>query len=409
MTTQRSFLLVALPLAVAAVATAQSPNHLVGLTRVNSDLRHVSEVVCAQLAVCTPVGFPSGIGQPPEAGGTAWDSRHSGAWITDGSFLACVDDTCGYLCTPVPVPALPGNVVLTGLEYVDSVGELWATDSAGNLRRYDATACPPTPLPGCAIAFTQPFEVTGLAVDELLGLVFYARYDTLTGTNWLTTALQSAPCAPTQLLPLPPCAAPLGALRGLAVDAGAHRLYATDGERAVHYDYQLTPAGTLLLTGWQCCPMPGGAIDPMVGLAVRPSRATAVGVACTSGFCMACPMAQSTRGDSVLGNADFGIRLESAPPGSFAWAFVGDSPCLPNGFQLPSLCAPVHLPNILGSLGANLVPAGGGCADTVFPLALPSAAGLAGVVMSSQCLVLCPQGPGGFGMSPCLSFELQAN
>lgn len=396
-------------LAAAGAIVAQSPNHLVGITRIASDLRHVAETACAQLAVCTPVGFPSGAGNPPDAGGTAWDARHSGAWITDGRFLACIDDTCNYLCGPLPVPGLPGGVVLTGLEVVEASNELWATDDLGNLRRYDLSACPPTAIPGCQIAFANPGAATGLAVDALNGLVFYARYDPIAAMNFLTVAPLATPCLPVQFVPLPPCFTPLDALRGLAVDAVAQRLYATDGQRLAHYDYAPMPGSMVAITGVQCCPPLALAVDPLVGLAVRPGRATAVGAPCTNGSCFACAMTQSTRGDSVLGNADFALRLDAAPPGSLAWAFVGTGPCLPVGFPLPPLCGMVHLPNILGTIGANLVPVGGGCAATSFPLALPNAPGLAGLVLSSQCLVMCPQAAGGYGMSPCLSFELQAN
>lgn len=394
-----------------SAVVAQSPNHLVGLTRVASNLRHHSPATCGVLATCAPVGFPSGAGQPAEAGGTAWDASHSGAWITDGSFLACVDDACGYRCAPIAVPGLPGGVVLTGLEVVDKLNQLWATDNAGNLRRFDLSACPPVPLAPCAIAFANPYETTGLAVDELRGLVFYGRHDPVTGLNYVTIAPEAVPCSPTQLLILPMCANPMGGLRGLAVDAAASRLFWTDGTRLGDIDYVLSPAapGLVAFTGFQCCPPPAAAVDTMVGLAVRPGRATTTGISCTNGTCAACPMVHSTRGDSVLGNLTFALRLDNAPPGSFVWAFVGSGACQPVGVPVPPLCGLVHLPNVLGSLGANVVPAGGACGTTDFPLVLPVATGLAGAVLSSQCVVLCPGGAGGFGLSSCLSFELQAN
>ncbi|MBL8755345.1 MAG: hypothetical protein JNK15_18745 [Planctomycetes bacterium] len=398
-------------LGLGAAALAQSPGHLVGLTKVASDLRHVSSTACGVLATCAPAGFPSGVAQPAMAGGTAWDAAHSGAWITDGSFLACVDDACAYKCAPVAVPGLPGGVVLTGLEVVDKLNQLWATDSAGNLRRFDLSACPPVALAPCAIAFANPFETTGLAVDELRGLVFYGRHDPVTGANFLTVALEALPCSPTQLLNLPVCAAPMLGLRGLAVDAGQQRLFWTDGSRIGQFDYVPSPVapGIVALTGFQCCPPPAVAVDPLVGLAVRPGRATSTGVSCTNGTCAACPMTHATVGDSVLGNLSFALRLDNAPPGSLAWCFVGAGACQPAGVPLPPLCGFVHLPNVLGTLGANPLPIGGVCSSTDFPLALPAAVGLAGALLSSQCLVLCPGGVGGFGLSHCLSFELQAN
>lgn len=118
-------------------------------------------------------------------------------------------------------------------------------------------------------------------------------------------------------------------------------------------------------------------------------------------------MNHDTVGDSVLGNSDFALRLANAPAGSLAWCFVGAGPCWLPGAAVPPLCGLVHLPNVLGTLGANFVPGGAICASTDFALPLPSAAALAGAVLSSQCLVFCPAGVGGFGLSHCLSFELQ--
>ena len=50
-----------------------------------------------------------------------------------------------------------------------------------------------------------------------------------------------------------------------------------------------------------------------------------------------------------------------------------------------------------------------GCTGSAdFPMPLPAAAGLAGVVLSSQCVVLCSNVIGlGTSVSNCLSFELQ--
>jgi hypothetical protein len=64
---------------------------------------------------------------------------------------------------------------------------------------------------------------------------------------------------------------------------------------------------------------------------------------------------------------------------------------------------------VFGTLGPALSGGGVGCSGSAnFPMALPSAVGLAGIVLSSQCVVLCSS-PVGFGtsVSNCLSFELQ--
>lgn len=400
------FSFAATAVALLAAIPAQTSNHLVGLTRVGSDLRHQSHAACAQLAICSPAGFPSGAGQPPSAGGTAWDSRRSGAWISEGNFLALVDDNCAYICPPFVAP-IPAANYIVGLEVVEKLDQLWAIDNTGLLHRFALTSCPPAPLAPCAVGFVNPFVTTGLAVDELSGIVFYGRTDPVTGANFVVTAPEALPCAPVQLLPVPPCAVAMGPWTGLAVDAGARVIYATDSLRTVGIAYQVIGAAVIAVTGMNCCPPVAAGADPLVGLAVRPGRATATGASCTNGTCAACPMNHGTVGDSVLGNNDFALRLANAPAGSLAWCFVGAGPCWLPGAAVPPLCGAVHLPGVLGTLGANFVPGAAGCGTTDFALPLPSSSVLAGAVMSSQCLVFCPAGVGGFGLSHCLSFELQ--
>ena len=400
----RASLLSAFLPALAAFLPAQTANHLIGVTRNLGDVRHQSHPTCAQLATCTPVGFPSGAGLPAEAGGTAWDAAHSGAWITNGRFLACVGDTCTYKCAPFLVPGL-GNAVIVGLEVVTQTNRLWAIDNVGTLRVFDLAACPPVQVNACTVGFVNPLDTTGLAVDELAGLVFYGRVDPVTGINHLAVAELATPCVPVQLLPLPTCAGPSDTLRGLAVDAVRRIVYGTDGERTLAIGYQPIAPGAVAITGFNCCPSLVANPDPMVGLAIRPALATTTGSSCAAGSCNNCPMNHDTVGDSVLGNASFALRLGGAPAGSLAWAFIGVGLCLSPGIPLGGFCGNAHLPSLLGVLGAQLVPVGGLCGSTDFSLPLPAAASLGGVVLSSQCLVLCAGG--GHALSHGLSFELQ--
>jgi hypothetical protein len=384
---------------------AQSAAQLVGPTRIAGDLRRYSTAACAPVANCVPAGFPSGAGLPPTAGGAGWDAMRSGAWISNGQFVACVDDACNYLCTPGVIPGMPGGVFAVGMEVVTRTQELWVLDSADNLRVFNLT-CPPTPTSVCAVAFVNPFVSGGLAVDDLNGVVFYSRFNPATGQNQIAYATAANPCAPVALLPVAPCAAPAGAFTGLAVDSVDQVIYATDGQRLVAIDYVVTPAGTVVFTNVNCCP-PMAGLDPLTGLAVRPGRATPTGAPCNAGTCPACPMVQSTDGDSVLGNANFGLQLNGAPAGSLAWCLIGDGPCMPVGPVVPPLCGQAHTLPLLGILGANFV-GGAGCAgQTTFALPLPPNASLGGLVLSSQCFVWCPAGVGGTAMSQCLSFELQ--
>lgn len=396
--------------AAAPVALAQTADHLVGLTRNLGDLRHASQASCSVLATCSPAGFPSAAGMPATAGGTAWDPTRSGAWISNGQFLACVDDNCNYLCAPMPIPGLGGGVFVQGLEVVESRNELWIVDSSDTLRVMSLT-CPPVPLASCPVVFLDPtFTTTGLAVDELRGLVFYSRTQPAIGMNVIAYADLAAPCAVLAGTQMVPCPGALGSTTGLACDAGANTLYTTDGLRMVSIRYSLVGIA-LSLFGQNCCPPVAAGVDPVIGLAVRPGRATTNGVACANGACPGCGMGHSLNGDPVLGNSRFGYHLGGAPAGSFAWCIVGAGPCAAPGISIPALCGPIYASPVLGTLGLTLVAGGvpGGCGGTAdFAMSLPPALGLAGLVLSSQCVVMCST-PAGFGtsVSNCLSFALQ--
>lgn len=403
----RSALLLA-SFAIGSLATAQSPDHLVGITRNLGDLRRLSQPACNVLATCSPAGFPSAAGMPATAGGTAWDPIHSGAWISNGQFLACVDDACNYLCTPFAVPGMNPNNFIAGLEVVESRNELWLVDSNDTLRVYSLT-CPPVPLRSCQVVFIDPTLVsTGLAVDELGGQVFYSRFQPVTGSTVIAYADLATPCQVVSGTLLPSCGTALSDSTGLACDAGTETLYVTDGLRTQALRYGFA-GGALNLTSRSCCQaVPAGA-DPLMGLAVRPGRATSAGATCANGSCPNCAMDHDTTGDSVLGNAQFALHLGNAPAGSLVWCIVGAGPCALPGANIPALCGPIYTTPVLGTLGPALSGGGIGCTGSAdFPMPLPAAAGLAGVVLSSQCVVLCSNVIGlGTSVSNCLSFELQ--
>jgi hypothetical protein len=149
----------------------------------------------------------------------------------------------------------------------------------------------------------------------------------------------------------------------------------------------------------------------MIGLAVRPGRATTAGSPCANGSCAACPMEHRLDNDPALGSPQFRLALDGAPAGSFAWCLIGQGPCLAPGIVAGPFCGPIHTIPLLGSLGVVPVGGGGACdGHAAFDLALPANAALAGAVCSSQCLAVC-FGGGVFGVaqSNCLSWELQGN
>lgn len=404
-----SLLPLLLPL-LAATAIAQAPPHLVGLTRNAPLLRHQSHTPCALLAQC-PVPMPAPAGLPPWAGGTAWDPTRSAAWVTNGLLVAKVDDNCAMLCPPVPLPTLGPNAFFTGMELVEGINQLWLIDSLGFLHFYSNT-CPPMPLGQCntGLAPTAIGNVTsGLAVDELNGIVFIAFPVWPGGPNRIVVSLLGAPCTPVSQFVLPACFAGFGAVTGLACDWGNQILYATDGLNTVGMNY-LWAAPNVLPGPITCCPA-FVAADPLVGLAIRPGRATTLGQPCANGSCPPCPQLHSLRNDPCLGNAAFTLGLDQAPANALTLLAVGVGPCVALAPSIPPLCGPLHTGPLLGTLGPNLTGGVGPCDGTTnFNLALPIAPGLAGQILSSQCVTICLSGGVlGFGMSNCLSWQLQGN
>jgi hypothetical protein len=396
---------------LAATMPAQTPDHLVGLTRQIPLLRHHDHWNCVPLNQC-PVPMPAGALLPPFAGGTAWDPVRSGAWVSNGNLLAKVDDLCGVQCPPMPIPTLGPNAFVTGMEVVEGPNELWLIDSLGNLHRY-TNNCPPAPIAVCNTNLGPgPVQssTTGLAVDEGQGLVFIAYPDFATGANLVVVTLLANPCVPICRFPVPPCFAAFGVLTGLACDWGRQVLYATDGLNTIAMRYVFA-APCVQIVNFNCCAGPTVVQDRMVGLAVRPGRATSVGQPCANGACPPCPMNHSLVNDPCLGNAQFRLALDQAPAGSLAWCVIGSAPCSAPGVMVPPLCGPVFATPVFGTLGPNPTGGIGACTGaTNFNFPLPVIPALAGWVMSSQCVALCIAGGGiGTSVSNCLSFQLQGN
>lgn len=395
-----------LPVLFAATAalSAQTSNRLVGLTAQIPSFVHRNQIACNDTA-CTPIGFPQMVGLPYQ-GGTGWDPIRSGAWISNGPVLALIDDSCNYLCPPTPAPT---PAPITGLEVVESLNELWATDAGSNLVRLTRT-CPPTVISLCnlGIAPTPTRGVSGLAVDEGRGLVFTCAGDWTTGASQLRVSLIGAPCTPFHAQPVTSActSVPLRPLTGLAVDWGNRVLYLTDGLQTIGWNYTFNPVGpSIVFTPLNCCIAPP--TDMLIGLAVRPARAVPVGGPCAAGTCPTCAMNHALVGDPNLGNGLFALALNGVPAGSLAFALLTVGGCVAPGTPVAGWCGPLWLlPPVLGSLGPN-VPGGVGCVATTFALPLPPSPTLAGLPVGSQCLAVCPGG--GTTMSNCLSWVLQGN
>lgn len=401
-------MLAALPLA------AQTPNHLVGLTRNASALEQIDFANCQGISRCVPPGFPNGAALPAWAGGAAWDPTTRGAWITNGQVLARIDDGCTYQCPPMPLP-FPGlNAVATGLEVVESLRQLFLIDSNGFLHQYSLT-CPPQQIAMCQTGLSAaPFVPTGIAVDEGLRLVFISFSDFATNTNFIAVSPLAAPCQIMQRVPVQACptsTGPFRAITGLGVDWCRRVIYATDGRTTAGMQYAPLAIGGIGIVNQTCCTLPAATPDPLVGLAVWPGRESSLGAACANGACPNCPMVLSLANDPNLGNGAFRLDLQGAPAGALSWLILGAGPCMPPGVLVPPLCGPLFLPVLLGNLGP--VPTGGvgGCSGAAqYPLPLPVLPALCGAVISSQSVVLCLTSASlGTSMSHCVSFRLQGS
>ncbi|MFO1076169.1 MAG: hypothetical protein U1E73_00420 [Planctomycetota bacterium] len=407
----RLHLAIALAATTAAISLpAQTPDHLVGLTRVTSSLRHQDHWNCQPINQCaTPL--PPSAAFPPSAGGTGWDPVRSGAWVTNGLLLCHVDDACNVNCAPIAIPGLPAGAFATGLEVVQSQGQIWITDTLGNIHFFTNT-CPPNPIGICntGLGPTAVGDSTSdIAVDEGSGIVFISYCNFTTGVNRIAVSRAAAPCNIVCVQQIQvPCLAAFGTITGIACDWGRRILYATDGINTIAMQYvAIAAAGCVQFQVVNCCALPVAGLDPMVDLAIRPGRATSVGQPCANGTCPACPMIHHLANDPVLGNAQFALQLDQAPTGGLAWAIIGVGPCGP-GVIAPPLCGPIFATPVLGTIGP--IPTGGfgGCTGAAtFPLGLPAAPALAGWTMSSQAIALCAGGGFGTSVANCLSFTLQ--
>jgi hypothetical protein len=403
----------AVPLLLGGLS-AQSPDHLIGLTRTQSTLRSVDHANCAPLGHCA-LPLPGTAVVPPFAGGTGWDPKRPGAWVSDGRLLAKFADDCTLLCAPIVPPTLGPNAFITGIEVAESQDQVVFVDSLGFLHFYTNT-CPPLPLQSCQTGLLPTAlgnVTTGLAIDDDEGLVFVSYPIYPVGPNRIAVLRLANPCQVVCQFNVQPCpTAVFGALTGLACDWGRQVLYGTDGHSTIAMHIATTTtSGCVQILSQDCCTLPAAA-EPFVGLAIRPGGGTPHGQPCNNGTCPNCQNMLTLRNDPCLGNAQFGLGLDHAPANALSWCLFGTGPCHNAGVVVPLLCGPVWVGPMVGSLGPN--PTGGGAfgctGSTTFPFPLPADAAFAGWVLSAQCATLCFHGAGiGTALSNCLSFQLQGN
>lgn len=400
---------------LAATAPALAQSRLIALTRgVGPSVVQYERSQCRLVDRCAPLGLPAPTTR--EAGGTAYDPRTGGVWISDGTVLAKVDpDTCRYQCPPIQAPVTAGSVV-TGLAMQESHNRLFIVDSAGVMTTAFVRDCV-TVLSRCRISVSLPQDhwFSGLAVDEARGLVLYSA------SNFAGTSVSQAiyvaraddPCNPvcaTRMAPCPNSTVALGAITGLAFDPCTSTLIATDGAQFVAADFSFGPSGCIA-NNYRCCGAPVGTIAGNIGLCLRPGGITQHGRACTNGACGLCPgMTQRVVGDPSIGNAEWRFVLENAPPHARAFWALNRGSCQFPGLGVPGFCGPIHVPLApLPPIVVGPFPTGGGLApcdgSATVSVPVPLDTSLCGDDFASQFLLLCfsPTGAG-TGLSTCAEF-----
>ncbi|MCA8950827.1 MAG: hypothetical protein KDE27_15090 [Planctomycetes bacterium] len=388
-----------------AVAVAQTPVSLVGLTRFTSTLAQTLHAPCATLPGCPAAGLPPVAGVGFAAGGTAYDGTNNTVWATNGLMLASYAgpaSACAVVCPPMPCPKSSAVAQATGLDVAESLNELWVVDDQNWLTRC-ALGCPPTITAQCLVATLPGDRITGVAVDDGNGVVFYTAVSAVGST--LYAAQIGSPCSPFANAPLADCSAAAVPAYGVAADWGAARLYWTDGPSTYAFSYAYNPSGPSIAYGPQtCCPFVQSPNDPYTDLTLRPRGTSPAGNPCANGSCPTCLNYHGLRNAPILGNT-VELGLDDAPEASFAWCLLSIGSCTTGMPTLPPLCGPL----LVGpgpTLGFNITSGTSGClGSTTFFLPLPAAPAFAGLPLASQCVLLCGGGTG-TALSNCQSWVL---
>lgn len=403
-------------LALVAPLAAQSGVEVIGTTDITPLVLTQDQATC-RLQRCLPNVI--GPALTPFAGGTAHDPIARATWITDGARLAKVDsrNQCRVVCPPQPVPNLGGNVVATGLAFNEQTRQLFICRSDNLITVYQVSGygaaggngCQLTLVSRCIAPVPNGHVLTGIATDDVRGLVFYASMPATTPALTppiLFSAPQSAPCQTTCRYQVVDCAGNvLRAITGVGFDPCRSVVYTTDGSQVV--GSRIDPVNCLI-NPVSCCASAVTA-ERFTGLCVLPEAEQSTGRSCTGGACATCTALQHVLGgDPVVGNAAFSLDVINAPSNSSAYLTLNVGSCTTTGptfgFCGPLLAGPSPL--IIGPFATG----GGGaiCGGSAsFGLSIPSNVSLCGVGFATQYVGLCltAVGPGTW-VSNCLSWTI---
>lgn len=394
---------------------AQTPPNLIGLTSSNSLLVKQDNTAanCPATRCQTAIPPTPVTGQP--AGGTACDGNRHGVWITNGTELRLVDsNSCQDLCNPIQ---LGGSIasIATGLAFYEPADTLWIVDARSRFYRFQpvitAAGCQ---LQGgfvCDAINVHPagHQIAGLAVDDVTGLLYYtaSNFTTAIPNNILYVAPQTNPCAPVCRIPFQMCGnTGMVGIRGAGYDPCRRVTWLTDGSQTAGYRVDVA---NCVMQNFACCPLNLPSNDIYVGLCVRPSESTSVGVSCTSPPCANCPNMRHTTSWAAIGGV-LSFDLQNAPAPSRAVLMLGFGPCQSPGIGLPFLCERIRIffgppaPIFAGAFG---VPGVGCNGQLSIRVRVPLDVNLCGAPLSSQYVVGCVNATaGGFGITNCVNTQI---
>ncbi|MBK8979649.1 MAG: hypothetical protein IPM29_27435 [Planctomycetes bacterium] len=392
--------------ALASAAAAQSgPLIGFGADPLGANPATLRQALCNPAATACLNTLPA----PAEAwsGGAAVDPVRNSLWHSQGTRLLELGlDTCATGC------AMPADLVLGP---VSRVGGLTFDATAGTLLHVES-------VPGIAAVVTYGFTATGgcptrigvcrfplptaahhagaIALDRADDLLFVAASDfgPAGPQNRILVIDRNGPgCDPICYLPALACnRGTLQAIRAMAYDACARRLYVSDGRQTAVFVVQMGSTRCPTLIAESCCPTaaPGGQL--WAGFDRLPTAPRQLGGGCLPPrVCPTCPTVPrlTATGLPVLGNAGFGFRIEDAPNTSTGFVVVNVGPCGNVPFGCGTLFAQ---PPVLAIGPAPML--GAACGGSgAFPLALPDNVALCNLLLCAQGLVVCQAG--GLGLT----------
>ncbi|MCP5043214.1 MAG: hypothetical protein GY944_19480 [bacterium] len=307
--------------------------------------------------------------------------------VTDGLQHAEINTACQTLQSCAYV----GYGPISDIAYDETPGAIRVLATDGNSIAEFAPGCPRgAPLGRWTVPVLQG-PLDALAWDRQSGNIWVTDsaahlYEVQRTGPWSCKVLRMFPILdPQGGLP----ALPIG---GLAVHPCSQRIFVAD---AVGRIFTVTSNGIPLST---CVPASFTNGEFILGLAIRPKQAVALGTGCSGPGSPACQPVATTANESVIPNPSFRIDLQNAPipSGGTSLATLLLS-VTPGPLSHPLLCTPLQLGGSIIAVTSTAVSPGIGtapCHGSAFGfLPLPNSPGLCGLTLYTQWVIIS-QGSG---------------